>query len=260
MIPKTIYYVWVGGDKPPKIQECLESWNKYLSDFKIVELNESNIDFDRSKLIRWSYDNQYWSFVADCAKVYHAQNHPGIYLDADFQFIKPIPDSMLDTDGMFLAAENPSTPCVGIIGVAHRNNPVINRVANYFETLSTDKLAGKAFFVYEIRDILKEVGYFPLNDSGYADMFYDDTLVRVYSRDYFLPISWNEHYPNYFTDKTVAVHRWTGTALGDGNKTHDKFMKTVHKNELKAKKHGDFNFKNENQRIHDIMHKLIGLD
>ena len=58
MIPKHIYYVWVGGEKPPKIQECIDSWYRLMPDYEITELNETNIDFSRGKLLQDAFDNQ----------------------------------------------------------------------------------------------------------------------------------------------------------------------------------------------------------
>ena len=42
MIEKKIHYVWVGNAPKPKIfYKCYESWKKYLSDYEIIEINES---------------------------------------------------------------------------------------------------------------------------------------------------------------------------------------------------------------------------
>ena len=37
MIPKVIHYIWFGG-KPysDKIQKCIDSWNKYLPEYKFM--------------------------------------------------------------------------------------------------------------------------------------------------------------------------------------------------------------------------------
>ena len=50
MIPKIIHYCWFGGKpKPQKVLECIETWKKYLPDFKIMEWNESNFDYRKNK-------------------------------------------------------------------------------------------------------------------------------------------------------------------------------------------------------------------
>ena len=44
-IPKIIHFCWFGGkEKPSKVQKCIESWHKYLSDYEFMEWNESNFD------------------------------------------------------------------------------------------------------------------------------------------------------------------------------------------------------------------------
>ena len=261
MIPKNIYYVWVGGEKPPKIQECLESWSTYLKNFKIHELNESNIDFNRNRMMKSAYDNQKWPYVADCAKIYHAINHPGIYLDTDFQFINTIPDSILDTDGSFFASESPRVVCCGVFGVAHKNNPVILRLANQLDRATAKDGTKGLYLMNNIKAIMKEAGFTSQKDGTVEELSYEDTDVKVYSRDYFLPISWNPRHETHFTDNTVAVHRWTASYLGDG--ACNNFLKIVHQRENEAKKQGKFSFNNENynptnesQRIQGIITEL----
>ena len=255
MIPKHIYYVWVGGEKPPKIQECIDSWYELMPDYEITELNESNIDFSRCKLLQDAFDNQRWSYVADAAKVYSMQKHPGIYLDADMLFIKPIPDKMLDTDGAFFVCESPRTPCFGVIGIAHKNNPFVNTLVKFIDSYKLSDTHDDAFIVHKVRDELTNAGFFEMRDSGWADLFYDNSLIRVYSRDYFIPIPFSKTLDSDFTDNTIAVHRWTGTALTSDN-FRDGYLKRVHKLERQAKKKGLMNYKNESQRIFDVMREL----
>lgn len=55
-IPKVIHYVWVGGkEKPGLAIKCINSWKKYLPDYKIVEWNETNFDFSTNKYARQAY-------------------------------------------------------------------------------------------------------------------------------------------------------------------------------------------------------------
>ena len=48
-IPKIIHYVWVGEkEKDDLFYACLESWQKHLSDYKIMEWNEKTFDVSSS--------------------------------------------------------------------------------------------------------------------------------------------------------------------------------------------------------------------
>jgi mannosyltransferase OCH1-like enzyme len=51
-IPKTIHYCWFGGKEKPKIvKKCIESWEKHLSDYEIIEWNENNFDINQHSYI-----------------------------------------------------------------------------------------------------------------------------------------------------------------------------------------------------------------
>ena len=53
MIPKIIHYCWFGGKpKPESFYICLDSWKKYLPDYKIIEWNESNFDINCCEYVR----------------------------------------------------------------------------------------------------------------------------------------------------------------------------------------------------------------
>ena len=56
MIPKIIHYCWFGGKpKPQKVLECIETWKKYLPDFKVMEWNETNFDYNKLRYTREAY-------------------------------------------------------------------------------------------------------------------------------------------------------------------------------------------------------------
>lgn len=56
MIPKKIHCVWVGGkDKPKDIQKCMDTWKKHLSEYEIIEWNETNFDMNAHPFIAEAY-------------------------------------------------------------------------------------------------------------------------------------------------------------------------------------------------------------
>ena len=47
MIPKIIHYCWLSNDPyPDKIRKCLESWHRYLPDYKFILWNRDSFDID----------------------------------------------------------------------------------------------------------------------------------------------------------------------------------------------------------------------
>ena len=55
-IPKIIHYVWFGrGKKNSQIEKCIESWRKYLPEYKIIEWNEDNFDLNLYEFTKGAY-------------------------------------------------------------------------------------------------------------------------------------------------------------------------------------------------------------
>ena len=43
MLPKILHYIWIGNPKTELANRCIDSFHQFMSDYKIIELNESNI-------------------------------------------------------------------------------------------------------------------------------------------------------------------------------------------------------------------------
>lgn len=98
MIPKTIHYCWFGGGKKPfLIRKCIESWHRFLPDWKFVEWNENNFDVNCIPFIQQAYEERKWAFVADYCRFYAVYNHGGVYLDTDVEVKKNL-DIFLEND------------------------------------------------------------------------------------------------------------------------------------------------------------------
>ena len=66
MIPKTIHYIWFGGNPlGEKEEKCLASWGKYLPDYKIIRWDETNFDVTSNRYCLEAYQAKKWAFVSD---------------------------------------------------------------------------------------------------------------------------------------------------------------------------------------------------
>ena len=91
MIPKVIHYCWFGRGKMPEMAlKCIESWKKYLPEYKIKEWNEDNFDLDMYPYVREAYDNRKFAFVTDVVRLYALYNEGGIYMDTDVEVLKSL--------------------------------------------------------------------------------------------------------------------------------------------------------------------------
>ena len=98
MIPKIIHYCWFGkGDKPAKVKECIDSWHRILKDYKIIEWNENNFDYNSLLYTKDAYEAKKYAFVSDVARVKALYEYGGIYLDTDVVVYKTF-DEILDNE------------------------------------------------------------------------------------------------------------------------------------------------------------------
>lgn len=86
MIPKKIHYCWFGANpKPPLVEKCISSWEKYLPEYEIIEWNEANFDVYQNEFVKTAYENKKWAFVSDFARAKALYEHGGFYLDTDME-------------------------------------------------------------------------------------------------------------------------------------------------------------------------------
>ena len=108
MIPKTIHYCWFGGKPlPPLAEKCIESWRKFLPDYKIVRWDESNFDVEAHPYTRDAYKAGLYAFVSDFARFKILYENGGVYFDTDVEVIKPMDDII--EKGPFMGFENDGT-------------------------------------------------------------------------------------------------------------------------------------------------------
>lgn len=95
IIPKTIHYFWFGkGDIPDKNKRCIESWEIFCPDYKIIKWTEENYDITKCRYMQEAYEHKKWGFVPDFARLDVLYEFGGIYLDTDVELIKPL-DNLL---------------------------------------------------------------------------------------------------------------------------------------------------------------------
>ncbi|WP_339207726.1 glycosyltransferase [Paenibacillus sp. FSL K6-3182] len=94
-IPRILHYCWFGrGEKSKKIQKCMDSWQKHLSDYTIIEWNEDNFDLNSNRYVKEAYVAGKYAFVSDYVRLHALFHLGGIYVDTDVEVLKPL-DSFL---------------------------------------------------------------------------------------------------------------------------------------------------------------------
>lgn len=99
---KIIHYCWFGGnEKSQIIKKCINSWKKYMPEYKIMEWNEKNIDLSFSPFVIEAYKNKKWAFVSDVIRLKVLYEYGGIYLDTDVELYESLDDLLKNNDAFF---------------------------------------------------------------------------------------------------------------------------------------------------------------
>lgn len=142
MIPKTIHYCWFGRQPySPLIKLCIESWKKFLPDYRIVLWNEDSFDIANSnQFVTQAYKTGKYAFVSDYVRMYALYHHGGVYLDTDVEVVKSF--DVLLTNDVFFGFENKHLINSGLGCGSIANHWFIKELMNEYEHLEFVKIDG----------------------------------------------------------------------------------------------------------------------
>lgn len=194
MIPKVIHYCWFGNnDISPLSMRCIETWKKYLPDYKIILWNEENCP--RNEFIDYHLKKENWAFVSDYVRLYALYNHGGIYLDTDVEIVKNF-DFLLSKKA-FVAYEDQNLINNAICGT-QKDNIFFYDCMNYINERHDKKL------YYHISPIV--------TTAVLKEKKYD---IEILPSEYFYPYnpydksrSIKIFMMNMITENTYAIHHW----------------------------------------------------
>ena len=206
MIPKIVHYCWFGHNQKSKlIEKCISSWKKYLPDWEIIEWNESNYDVYKNEYISEAYRNQKWAFVVDFARFDILNQHGGVFLDADVELLKPIPDDMLNHPA-FTGFETSSTVAPGLIFASEVGHPMLQKIMDVYRSKQYGQIInGK---IETIVDIVTEILY---RDGLIKNNKMQNIKgVVVYPQEYFC--CFNHETQNFdIAEETISIHHYAAS-------------------------------------------------
>lgn len=112
MIPKTIHYIWFGGNPlTPLAERCIASWREFCPDYEIVRWDESNFDGGNNRYFQEALTAKKWAFASDYARLKILVENGGFYMDTDVQVLKPL-DRFLSDEALsgFVPALRAASP------------------------------------------------------------------------------------------------------------------------------------------------------
>lgn len=199
-IPKIIHYCWFGKkDKPDIVNNCIDSWKRILTDYKIIEWNEENFDVESNLYVKQAYESGKFAFVSDYVRLKALYDYGGIYLDTDVEVFKSF-DDLLDNESIwgFEEANYIATSTIG----AKKGNEIIGEFLNLYNNKSFISNSGDFEFttnVTMVTDLLEKRNVDM--DNSYQKLNY----ATIYPREFFSPYDY-ANCRDFTTENTYCKH------------------------------------------------------
>lgn len=181
MIPKIIHYCWFGkGAMPELVQQCIESWKKYLPNYAMHLWNEDNFDVSTApQYVREAYAAKKYAFVSDYVRLWALEQYGGLYMDVDFEVYKPFDDLMEQYDAFAGYEGSKRNPVMMGVLAAEAHHPWIQGMMHTYESRVFLKEDGSL-------DMTPNTGYFLewMQERG----FIADGVEKDWSGVHILPV------------------------------------------------------------------------
>ena len=185
--------------------KCIESWKKFLPDYKLMLWNEDNYDVNSIKFTRQAYQKKKYAFVIDPVRLQFLREHGGIWLDTDIEIIKNL-DPLLELPA-FMSFESDTLLHTGIVG-SEKGAAWTDEYWKYMNRKPFIRWNGrlnKTPSTVIISRILKKRGV-KLDNTF---QIYDDSL-HIFPKDYFCPKDYKTGKIT-ITDNTYCIHHFAGS-------------------------------------------------
>lgn len=200
MIPKIIHYCWFGGEKPRKIQECIQSWHEHLPDYTFMEWNVDNFDVNMNSYVQDAYQAKKYAFVSDVARVKALSEMGGIYLDTDVVVYQNF-DKIL-AHRCVLGFEQDNYVATSFMA-CEPGHPLMRQFFQMYETLPFYDQDGKIISgtnVSKLTNMLLKKGL--QRDNKYQLL---EAGIAVYPQEYFSPYEYG-YCINNRNENTICEH------------------------------------------------------
>lgn len=188
MIDKKIFYCWFGGGEMSKLNKtCIASWKKVCPDYEIIEINETNFDYNITPYAKEAYEHGNWSYVSNAARLYTLKHNSGFYLDTDVELAKSL-DDLRVFDGGFITEFDTSQPDSGVLGCG-------SNFCSFYEEVFNNLVPGTVLHKEFIKALYKNYDVHGESLHTFPDGF------TVLGEEYFPTVR-----TGLFTRKTIGVH------------------------------------------------------
>jgi hypothetical protein len=229
MIPKIIHYCWLSSDPyPESIQRCIDSWKRYLPDYKLFLWNFQRFPRGKSKWVDQAFDAHKYAFAADYIRLYALYKYGGIYLDSDVEVLRSF-DDLLDLP-YFIGQENtPSGIETATIG-CEKGNVLIRDIFDSFKDkdfINSDGSYNTLPLPFTFRKCIEaRYTYHCITSKEQFDR--SENVINVFPWDWFSPKNWKTK-ELLLTNNSYSIHHFEGSWLDNTQKEKRKNVKAPNK-------------------------------
>ncbi len=218
MIPKIIHYCWFSQDEiPEETKCCIQSWIKWLPEFKIKKWTLKDFDVNNHQFTQEALLQKKWAFLTDYVRHYALYHYGGIYLDSDVMLYGPL-NSLFDSDFVSACEYHPSWDDMK----KNRNDNILN---------SQYKRIGNKIKVYGIgiqAAVIASIPKHPLSRKVLD--FYDcidleTVLINKYTAPTVLAYSMEEYGFRYIDEEQklqMSIHLYPTSIISNHNQKNKK--------------------------------------
>lgn len=206
MIPKKIHYCWFGrGEMPELALKCIESWHKYMPDYKYKLWNEDNFDVNSVPYTKEAYEARKFAFVTDYVRLYALFTEGGVYMDTDVEVLKPLDDLLELTAFTGYEGSKTKPPVTGIMASEAHGEWVKEQLDSYKDAhfIQQDGSLDTTTNTIRISRIMHGNGFV---QNGQYQVYKD---LHVFPTDYFCPRQTTGEF--LLTENTYCDHHFMGT-------------------------------------------------
>ncbi len=207
-IPKRIFYVWLGSQKPAEVLMAVDQWRRALPDYEIVELGENSpkyFDFaaelKNNEWFKTVYQKKIWAYAADYIRCKVLYDHGGIYLDTDISIVKSFDD--LRSEPAFIGKQSADSVNLAVIGAAPHNE-FIKDILDFYQ----EDIWRKPIFS------IPDIGTWLLKNKYNVRLSEKDGLIRlpvlnIYPAQWFYPYAYHTEFrEDCIKPETHTIHWW----------------------------------------------------
>jgi len=204
-IPKKLHQIWVGSDPvPPRHEEWIAGWKRRHPDWEHrLWDEEALVRVLPDEALRYYHAAQSYAGKADVARIWIVNELGGVYVDTDFQCLRPI-DELLHGCRAFVTFSRYEAKVINSIFGAVPRHPFLRALISDLPEHFDPEVANKA------------------GPLLFREVVQDRSDVRRFEQEVFLPVTATDQYrldiedEKYWND-SYAVHHFEGNwARPDG--------------------------------------------